>query len=80
MSATTFYEGASAILFGFEGLDQNGDPIQSGDAVALAKSLQAAGFKVDDELPDSYLVTVERWRRWAAPCLGPTVRECGFGL
>lgn len=56
MSATTLYEGTSAILFGFEGLDQNGDPIQSGDAVALVKTFQAAGFKVDEELQDSYLM------------------------
>jgi hypothetical protein len=56
MSATTLYEGASAILFGFEGLDQNGDPIQSGDAIALVKTFQAAGFKIDEDLQDSYLM------------------------
>ena len=56
MNATTLHEGASAILFGFEEVDQNGDPTQNGDAVALVKTFQAAGFKVDDDLQDSYLM------------------------
>jgi hypothetical protein len=50
MTATTLHEGASAILFGFQGVPQNGDP------VALVKTFQADGFKVDDELQDSYLM------------------------
>lgn len=49
MSATTLHKGASAILWGFQG-PQNGDPI------ALIKTFQAAGFKVDEELQDSYLM------------------------
>ncbi len=48
--ATTLHEGASAILFGFQGVPQNGDP------VALVKTFQAAGFKVDTELEDHYLM------------------------
>jgi hypothetical protein len=56
VNAATLYEGTSAILFGFEGFDQNGDPDQSGDPVALIKTFQAAGFKVNDELDDSYLM------------------------
>jgi hypothetical protein len=47
MAATTLSQGASAILFGFQGVPQNGDP------VALVKTFQANGFKVDDELEDS---------------------------
>jgi hypothetical protein len=51
MKATTLYKDASAILFGFQGAStQNGDP------VALVKTFQAGGFKVDDELRDSYLM------------------------
>ncbi len=50
MKATTLYQGASAILFGFQGVPQNGDP------VALVKTFQADGFKVDDQLHDSYLL------------------------
>lgn len=50
MTAKTLHEGASAILWGFQGVPQNGDP------VALVKAFQAAGFKVDDELQDSYLM------------------------
>lgn len=50
MKATTLHEGASAILFGFQGVPQNGDP------VALVKTFQADGFKVDDELQDGYLM------------------------
>lgn len=50
MKATSLHEGASAILFGFQGVPQNGDP------VALVKTFQADGFKVDDELADSYLM------------------------
>jgi hypothetical protein len=51
MKATTLYEGASIILFGFQG-----NPSQNGDPVVLVKTFQAAGFKVDDELEDSYLM------------------------
>lgn len=50
LEATTLYKSASAILFGFQGVPQNGDP------VALVKTFQADGFKVDDELKDSYLM------------------------
>ncbi len=51
MKATTLHEGASAILFGFQGsATQNNDP------VALVKTFQAHGFKVDDELADSHLM------------------------
>ena len=50
MKATTAHEGASAVLWGFQGIPQNGDP------VALVKTFQADGFKVDDELKDSYLM------------------------
>lgn len=50
MTATTLHEGASAILFGFQGVPQNGDP------VALVKTFQANGFKVNDELEDGYLM------------------------
>lgn len=51
VKATTAHEGASAILFGFQGTQtQNGDP------VALVKTFQADGFKVDDEPEDSYLM------------------------
>lgn len=56
MNATTLYQGTSAILFGFEEVDQNDDPIQSDGAVALIKTFQAAGFKVDEDLQDSYLM------------------------
>ena len=51
MTATTLHEGASAILFGFQG-----ESTQNGDPVALVKTFQAVGFKVDDELQDSYLM------------------------
>lgn len=50
MSAATLSNGASAILFGFQGVAQNGDP------VALVKTFQASGFKVDDQLDDNYLM------------------------
>src|SRR5277367_4454482 len=51
MKATTVQGGASAILYGFQGAaSQNGDP------VALVKTFQAGGFKVDDELQDGYLM------------------------
>jgi TIR domain len=50
MKATTLSQGASAILFGFQGVPQNGDP------VALVTTFQTNGFKVDDELEDSYLM------------------------
>jgi hypothetical protein len=56
MTATTLYQGTSAILFGFEEVDQNADPIQSGGAVALVKTFQAGGFKVNENLQDSYLL------------------------
>jgi hypothetical protein len=49
MSATTLHEGASAILYGFQ-MDQNGDP------VALVRTFQANGFKLDDELQDNSLM------------------------
>jgi hypothetical protein len=50
MTSATLHEGTSAILFGFQGVPQNGDPI------ALIKTFQAGGFKVDDELKDSFLM------------------------
>jgi len=50
MKATTLQNGASAILFGFQGVPQNGDP------VALVTTFQAGGFKVDDQLEDSFLM------------------------
>ncbi len=61
MKATTVSGGASAILYGFQGVSQNGDPI------ALVKTFQAAGFKVDDQLQDSYLMdklSVQGPRSW----------------
>jgi hypothetical protein len=56
MHAATLYQGTSAIFFGFEEVDQNDDPIQSGGAVALVKTFQAAGFNVNEDLQDSYLM------------------------
>jgi hypothetical protein len=50
MKATTLNRGASAVLWAFLGTSQNGDP------VALVKTFQADGFKVDDELQDGYLM------------------------
>lgn len=50
MDATTLHNGASAILFGFQGAPQNGDP------VALVKAFQADGFQVDDQLQDNHLM------------------------
>lgn len=50
LSATTLHDGASAIIFGFQGVPQNGDPI------ALLKTFQAAGFEVDEELQDSFIM------------------------
>jgi TIR domain len=50
MKATTVSDGASAILYGFQGVSQNGDPVD------LVKTFQASGFKVDDPLQDSGLV------------------------
>jgi len=50
MKARTLHKGASAVLWGFQDVRQNGDP------VALVKTFQASGFKVDDELEDSYLM------------------------
>jgi TIR domain-containing protein len=47
MKATSVNDGASAILFGFQGMPQNGDPID------LIKTFQVYGFKVNDELQDS---------------------------
>ena len=49
LKATTLYKGASAILFGFQGVPQNGNPVD------LVKAFQADGFKVNEELEDSYL-------------------------
>jgi hypothetical protein len=56
MNAATLYQGTSAILFGFEEVDQNGDPVQSGGAVALVKTFQAAGFNLNEDLKDSYVM------------------------
>ncbi len=50
MDATTVHKGASAVLWGFQGVPQNGDP------VALVKTFEAGGFKLDDELQDGYLM------------------------
>jgi hypothetical protein len=50
MKATTLYEGASVILYGFQGLAQDGDSVE------LLKTFQAAGFKVDEQLEDSDLM------------------------
>ncbi len=50
MKATTVSGGASAILYGFQGVSQNGDPVD------LLKTFQASGFKVDDQLEDSTLI------------------------
>jgi hypothetical protein len=50
LSATTLHRNASAILWAFQGRPQNGDP------VALVKTFQAAGFKVDERLEDNYLM------------------------
>ena len=50
MQATTLSKGASAILFGFQGVPQNGDPVD------MVKTFQANGFKVDDQLEDNYLM------------------------
>jgi hypothetical protein len=50
MTATNVSGGGSAILFGFQGRSQNGDP------VALVKTFQADGFRVDDELEDGRLM------------------------
>ena len=50
LGATTLHDGASAIIFGFQGVPQNGDPI------ALLKTFQAAGFEVDEELRDSFIM------------------------
>lgn len=57
VNAATLYKGASAILFGFQGpLFGSESSSQSGDPVALVKTFQAGGFKVNDELTDSYLM------------------------
>ncbi len=51
MKATTLQDGTSAILYGFQGAaSQNGDP------VALVKTFQANGFKIDEELQDGFLM------------------------
>ena len=50
MKATTVSDGASVILYGFQGVSQNGDPVD------LVKTFQASGFKVDDQLQDSTLI------------------------
>lgn len=50
LKATTLAKGASAILFGFQGVSQNGDPVE------LVKTFEAGGFKVNDELRDTYLL------------------------
>jgi len=50
MTASTLSRAQAPFLFGFQGVSQNGDP------VALVKTFQANGFKVDDELEDSYLM------------------------
>ncbi len=50
LSATTLHDGASAIIFGFQGVPQNGDPI------ALLKTFQAAGFEIDEALRDSFVM------------------------
>lgn len=50
MTATNVNGGGSAILFGFQGSPQNGDPVE------LVKTFQANGFKVDDELDDGRLM------------------------
>jgi hypothetical protein len=50
LNAMTLVKGASAIVFGFQGVSQNGDPVD------LVKTFQAGGFKVDDELHDGYLL------------------------
>jgi hypothetical protein len=57
VTAATIYKGASTILFGFQGpLFGSQASSQSGDPVALVKTFQAGGFKVNDELTDSYLM------------------------
>jgi hypothetical protein len=61
MKATTLQNGASAILYGFQGVPRNGDPVE------LVKTFQAAGFKVDDELQDNSLMdklSVQGPRSW----------------
>jgi len=50
MKATTVTDGASAVLYGFQGVSQNGDPVD------LLKTFQASGFKVDDQLEDGTLI------------------------
>jgi hypothetical protein len=51
MTVTTLHKGASAILFGFQGVPQNGDP------VALVKTFQSHGFRVDEALEDNHLMS-----------------------
>ncbi|MBP1823237.1 hypothetical protein J3E61_006873, partial [Mycobacterium sp. OAE908] len=50
MKATTLHQGASAILYGFQGVPQNGDPVD------LVKTFQANGFQLDDQLQDNVLM------------------------
>ncbi|WP_225952728.1 toll/interleukin-1 receptor domain-containing protein [Mycobacterium sp. OAS707] len=50
LKATTLEQGTSAIVYGFQGVSQDGD------AVDLVKTFQANGFKVDDQLQDSFLL------------------------
>jgi hypothetical protein len=51
LKATTVHKGGSERRpLGFQGVPQNGDP------VALVNAFQAAGFKVDEELEDHYLM------------------------
>ena len=49
MSATTLHSSASAILYGFQG-DMDNDP------VALLKTFQGNGYKLDDELVDGRIL------------------------
>jgi hypothetical protein len=53
MKATTQDKGASAILYGFQG-DWNNDP------VALLKTFQANGYKLDEELIDGRILVDEQ--------------------
>jgi hypothetical protein len=57
MPAATIYNGASVILYGFEIVDSNNDPDQSGNPVTLAKTFLAGGFKIDTQLYDSTIMT-----------------------
>jgi hypothetical protein len=75
MTGTTRYQGASVILYGFQGVPQNGDPIE------LIKVFQAAGFKVDDELDDSDLMaklSVQGPRSWLPMPFNSPVAPKGY--